>query len=110
MEARGGAMRTSIFTRIVVVSLAGFIAIALAACTDNRPQGTYHQSAGSPMVLDFKGDKVTVTLAGDSKTLDYKVDGDKITIVNPQEGDVVFTRNSDGSLNSALGTFVKDNK
>ena len=70
-------------------------------------EGTYHSEAGGAVAFDFKGDKVTVTLAGEQKTCPFKVDGDKITIINPQEGDMVLTRNSDGSLNTAWGTFSK---
>jgi len=62
----------------------------------------------APAVCDLKeGDKVTLNMLGESKTLDYKVDGDKVTITDPTEGPIVFTRNSDGTLNSGLGTFAK---
>jgi len=82
------------------------LAIAAAACGGDRLKGTYHQTGGA-MSLDFKGDKVTFNMLGESKTLDYKVDGDKVTITDPTEGPIVFTRNSDGTLNSGLGTFAK---
>ncbi len=59
------------------------------------------------MALDFKGSKVTMTIAGQSQTYDYKVDGDKVTIINSKEGNLELTRNSDGSLNSGMGTFAK---
>lgn len=59
------------------------------------------------MVLDFKGDKVVVTAGGESKTLDYKVEGDTVTLIDSAEGNVVLTRNADGSLNSAMGTFMR---
>jgi hypothetical protein len=82
------------------------LAIAAAGCGGDQLQGTYHQTSGA-MSLDFKGDKVTFNMLGESKTLDYKVDGNSITITDPVEGNMVFTRNSDGTLNSGLGTFAK---
>ena len=94
-------MRTALVSRIVVV---GVICLMVWGCGGGGMTGTYH---GGGMVLDFKGDKVTVTAMGESETLDYKVDADKVTIINPKEGDLVLTRNSDGSLNSAFGTFTK---
>jgi hypothetical protein len=80
------------------------VCLIVAGCGGSTLNGTYH---GGAIVLDFKGDKVTVTALGESKTLDYKVEQDKVTIINPAEGDLVLTRNSDGSLNSAMGTFTK---
>jgi hypothetical protein len=39
---------------------------------------------------------------------DYTVDDDNVTILNFDEGqDLVLTRNSDGLLNSNIGTFTK---
>jgi hypothetical protein len=97
-------MRTSLVSRIVAAGVICLICLTFGGCGGAGMEGTYH--AGG-MVLDFKGDKVTMTAMGESQTLDYKVDGDKVTIVNPKEGDLVLTRNSDGSLNSAFGTFTK---
>lgn len=90
----------------LLFSLGLALAVVTAACGGDQLKGTYHQSGGA-MSLDFKGDKVTLNMLGESKTLDYKVDGDKVTITDPTEGPIVFTRNSDGTLNSGLGTFAK---
>jgi hypothetical protein len=96
-------MRTSRGGRLVSVCLA--VVCLIVGCSGNSIQGTYH---GGAMVLDFKGDKVTVSAMGESKAFDYKVEADKVTIFNPEAGDLVLTRNSDGSLNSAMmGTFTK---
>jgi hypothetical protein len=35
------------------------------------------------------------------------VEGKKLTIINPQEGDLVFTINDDGTLNGELGIMTK---
>jgi len=69
--------------------------------------GTYQGPTGAPMTFDFKGDKVTVTIATERKVLSYKVEGDKITVINPTDGDIVLMRNADGSLNSEVGVFSK---
>ena len=98
--------------RAIDRALAGALCLTLVlstvGCGDSL-DGTYHNGAGGVggMTLDFKGDKVTVTMLGESKTLDYKVDGDAVTLINPAEGDLVLTRNSDGTLNSNVGTFAK---
>lgn len=94
---------SSVYTRFGVSVI---LTIALGGCgKGNDISGTYH---GGNITMDFKDGKVKMNMLGDEKTLDYKVEGDKITIINPTEGDVVMTRNSDGSLNSAMGTFAKE--
>jgi hypothetical protein len=104
-------MRAKIFGRIPKVWAITFMCLTMSACKSmcngNGLEGTYHHTSGAPITLDFKGNKVTFTVAGESKTLDYKVDGNKVTIINPQEGDVVLTRNADGSLSAPVGTFAK---
>jgi hypothetical protein len=92
-------IRTSIVLSLLLT------AATLSGCGKSEPSGTYH---GGNITMDFKGGKVTLNMLGDAKTLDYKVDGDTITIINPVEGNVVLTRNSDGSLNSPMGTFTKN--
>jgi hypothetical protein len=69
--------------------------------------GVYHGAPGSPITLTLKGGKATMTIGNESKTLDYKVEGNKLTILNPKEGDAVFTINDDGTLNSELGVLTK---
>jgi hypothetical protein len=90
-----------------MAGLIGTLCVALTGCPGDTLQGTYHHTAGGAMSLDFKGGKVAMTFAGQSETYDYKVDGDKILIINPKEGNLELTRNSDGSLNSGMGTFAK---
>jgi hypothetical protein len=95
--------------RFLTVCAAVMICLIAVGCSgedtaEDTLQGTYH---GGAMVLDFKGDKVIVNALGESKTLDYKVEGHTITLIDPAEGDVVLTRNADGTLNSAMGTFTK---
>lgn len=100
-------MRTKVFGGLSKVLAIAFICLTMSGCNGDRTlEGTYHHTGGAPITLDFKGNKVTFTIAGESKTLDYKVDGDKVTIIDP-DGNVVFTRNADGSLNAPVGTFAK---
>ena len=104
-------MRATILSKRLQVWAVAFICLTMSACMNTcggkRLEGTYHHTGGAPITLDFKGNKVAVTIGGESKTLDYKVDGDKVTIINPQEGDLGLTRNADGSLTGPLGTFAK---
>ena len=58
------------------------------------------------MTIEFKDHKAKVEIMGDSKSFDYKVEGDKITIINKAEGDMVLTKRSDGSLTGPMGTMV----
>ena len=91
------------------------LALSLVGCpskgsSQKSLDGVYHQPGGGPATLTIKGDKATMTIGTESKTLDYKVDGNKLTLLDPKEGDVVFTINDDGSLNSELGAFQKSPK
>lgn len=88
------------------------LALSLAGCssknsTARKLDGVYHQPGGGPATLTIKGDKATMTIANESHTMDYKVEGNKLTLISPQEGNIVFTINDDGSLNSELGAFQK---
>jgi hypothetical protein len=70
--------------------------------------GVYHAASGGPISLTIKGSKATVQIAGESKTMDYKVEGNKLTILNPQEGNTEFTINDDGTLSGQLGLMTKN--
>jgi hypothetical protein len=95
------------FAMFVVVMLS----VLPAACGGgDRFEGTYLPASGGPITLDFTGGKVKVNMMGEIKLLDYKAEADKVTIINPQDGDLVLVRNSDGSLSSTLGTFSKSKK
>jgi hypothetical protein len=85
------------------------ISLALAGCGAGGRDfdGVYHGVAGSPITITLKGNKATVLVANESKTLDYKVEGNKLTIVNPAEGNILLTINDDGTLNSELGVMSK---
>ena len=93
------------------------LALTLAGCpsksssgTANKLDGVYHSPGGGPITLTIKDGKATMTMGTESKTLDYKVEGNKLTLINPKEGDVVFVINDDGSLNSEIGVLQKSPK
>jgi len=67
----------------------------------------YHGVTGGPITLTIKGGKATLQVGNESKTLDYKVEGNKLTILDPKDGDAVFTINDDGTLNSEIGVMTK---
>jgi hypothetical protein len=67
----------------------------------------YHAATGGPITLTIRGDKAEMQIAGESQTFDYKVEGKKLTILNPQEGDIEFTINDDGTLSGQLGLMTK---
>ena len=83
--------------------------VACIACggADRNLDGVYHGVTGGPITLTIKSGKAIVTIANESKTLDYKVEGNKLTILDPQEGNAVFTINDDGTLNGELGVMTK---
>jgi hypothetical protein len=79
----------------------------LASCSKGI-DGKY-AAPGNVMTIEFKGGKAIVAIAGESKTLDYSMDGDKITIQSPDKGDtpMVLTRMADGSLQGPNGVTLK---
>jgi uncharacterized lipoprotein YehR (DUF1307 family) len=104
-------MSSSVFRGFVTSLIIGILSIALAGCSGGGSgknlEGVYHAATGGPMTITIKGDKAVVQIAGESQTLDYKVEGNKLTILNPQEGDIEFTINDDGTLSGQLGLMTK---
>ena len=105
-------MISSAFRRAVSGALVSLAVVGLVACGGGSGgsttlDGFYRGVAGGPITLNIKNGKATVSVANESKTLDYKVSGNKLTVLNPQEGDIVFTINPDGTLNSELGIMTK---
>jgi hypothetical protein len=98
-------MSSCLCRRAFVGLLIGGLSVVLPACTP-PVRGTYHMETGG-FTLDFKGNgTVTVSGLGESGTYDFTVDGDRITVLNFEGGqNLELTRNSDGSLNSPIGTF-----
>jgi hypothetical protein len=104
-------MRFSALHKRLPLAIVVLLSVLPAACGGGGGfEGTYLPASGGPITLDFTGGKVKVNMMGEIKVLDYKVETDKVTILNPAEGNLVLVRNSDGSLSSTLGTFSKSKK
>jgi len=76
--------------------------LLLAACRGGM-SGTYEGGMGS---LTFNSGKADATLMGNTIEMDYTTDGNRIVLKSPQ-GNLVVTRNSDGSLDTPWGTMKK---
>ena len=102
-------MSTSSVRHAVVGLIITCVSLAFVGCggSGGNLDGLYHGVAGGPITISIKGGKATVQVANESRTLDYKVDGKKLTILDPKEGNVVFTINDDGTLNGELGIMTK---
>jgi len=100
---------SKVFRRAVPGLIISLLSLAFAGCggSGRNLDGLYHGVTGGPITISIKGAKATVQVANESKTLDYKVEGNKLTILNPGEGDIVFTINDDGTLNGELGMMTK---
>ena len=100
------------FRRTIVGLVIGFLGLAVCGCNrdsgNSKLEGVYHGTAGGPITITLKGGKATVQVANESKTLDYKVEGNKLTIVDAKEGNVEFTINDDGTLTGQLGVMSKN--
>jgi hypothetical protein len=102
-------MSISSFRHRVAGLVISILLLALVSCGggSSNLDGVYHGMAGSPITITIKSGKATVQVANESKTLDFKVEGNKLTIVDPKEGNILFTINDDGTLNSELGVMTK---
>ena len=106
-------MSSSSFRNLVTGVVITVLTLALVACSgagsgaSAKLDGVYHGVGGGPITITIKDNKAIVQIANESKTLDYKVEGNKLTIINPDEGDALFTINDDGTLNGELGIMTK---
>ena len=80
--------------------------LTLIGC-GSKLSGTYHQTAGGGMTLEFKSDKVYSSVLGQTAEGTYEVKGDQVILHLKGEGDVAMKLNSDGTIDSPLGTFAK---
>ena len=101
------------FTSRAITTVLSIVLLVAAGCvpgggdSGNKLDGVYHSPGGGPITITIKDGKATFLAGTESKTMDYKVDGTKLTLVNPQDGDMVLTINDDGTLNSELGVFSR---
>ena len=90
-------------TFALLVILAG---LGMAGC-GSKLNGTYHQTTGGGITLEFKSDRVYSSVLGQTIEGTYELKGHQVTLHLKGEGEVNLKLNSDGTLNSALGTFAK---
>lgn len=79
------------------------LCIALLAACGGGLSGTYEGGMGA---LTFDAGKADLKALGNTIEMDYSTDGDKIVLKTPQ-GNLVVTRNADGSLDTPWGTMKK---
>ena len=101
--------RTSLFRTYVAV-LCSSIILGVSACSggSSKLDGLYANSNGQNTV-EFRDGKAFVTMVGmASDGIPYEVKGDTITVhAGGMAGDLVLTRNSDGTLQGPLGIMRK---
>ena len=90
-------------TFALLVILAG---LAMPGC-GSKLNGTYHQTTGGGITLEFKSGRVYSSVLGQTIEGTYELKGHQVTLHLKGEGDVTLRLNSNGTLDSALGTFVK---
>jgi hypothetical protein len=84
------------------------LALGAVACSHSL-SGKYADANGL-MSVDFKGDSAYVSTMGATAAVGYKVDGNHVTLSNP-DGNMVFTRDEDGSLSGGpTGKLVKSDR
>jgi len=99
-------MRCAIFNRIVAgLLVCGCCAVITGCDKKNSVEGKVFHQDGGPMTIEFKDGKANVELLGEKKSYDYKLEGEKLTILNKAEGNMELTYRSDGTLTGPMGTL-----
>lgn len=83
--------------------LAPLLATLLLTACGSGMNGTWEGGMGS---IKFESGKAYATLMQVTREMDYRTDGDKIILRSP-EGDLVLTRDADGSLDTPWGKMKK---
>ena len=79
----------------------------LVSCA-GKIEGRYAADGGMPMQLTFRSGKVTLSIAGDSKTGECWTGDGKVVITLPgEEGAMELDINDDGSLQGPYGELKK---
>jgi hypothetical protein len=92
----------------VVAALCLSATLALSACGAGKLDGVYANSNGQNTV-EFRDGKAFVTMVGmASDGIPYDVKGNTVTVhAGGMAGDLVLTRNSDGTLQGPFGVMRK---
>lgn len=77
-----------------------FATALLAACGGGGLSGTYNGGMGS---ITFSGSHADVKVMGNTREIPYSVDGNKVVLHAASAGNLVLTRNPDGSLTTPWG-------
>ena len=85
-------------------ALACAIVVAAAAC-GSHVKGKYASSNGM-MSVEFKDGKAYVEMPMGTTQTDYEEDGDRVILKN-DGGNLVLTRNHDGSLSGPMGDMKR---
>jgi hypothetical protein len=73
----------------------------------SKLNGTYHQTAGVGITLEFKSGKVYSSVLGQTAEGTYELKDGHVTLHLKGEGDVTLKLDTDGTLDSPLGMFAK---
>lgn len=94
--------------KMSVLPLLVALPLMMAGC-DKKPDGKY-QDPGGMMSIEFKSGKAHFSVAGETKALDYTVDGNKVSIKSPDGKDepMVLTYDpKEDSLSGPVGKLTK---
>lgn len=97
-------MSKSKLTRKISLGAVLLSAALLAGCGGGM-NGTYRTPHGL-MSIKFDSGKAYVTLPSGTIEAGYEVNGDKVILKNPQ-GNLVLTREKNGSLDGPMGNMTK---
>ena len=104
-------VRSRLFTAFFAATALA-VALVVTGCHGSGPSGVYTDGTGR-ITVEFKEGKAYMNLGGmaNADGTPYDVNADKITIHYPSDGMMAaysnMTINSDGSLQSGMGTFKK---
>ena len=85
--------------------LLAIVALLSTSCGEERLSGKYRSD--HPMVqmeLEFDGDEARLSLLGNTATLSYRVEGDKL-FMGTEGAEDEYILNADGSITGAGQTF-----
>jgi hypothetical protein len=103
-----GAQSSSFRTYVAILLLSANLAATACGAGSTKLDGLYVNSNGQNTV-EFRDGKAFVTMVGmASDAIPYEVKGSTITIhAGGMAGDLVLTRNSDGTLQGPFGIMRK---
>jgi hypothetical protein len=106
-----GIQNSLIKTSLAVVLLSISFAVSAYGAESGKLDGLYLNANGQNAV-EFRNDKAFITMVGlASDAIPYEVKGNTITVhAGGIMGDLVLTRNGDGTLQGPLGVMRKKPK